>query len=346
MRRNLRILSALTLGLSALLCGPNAHAEDFSLHLEPGIAQPVSQPQDNIYGTGVVLGAKGMFALKPWLSLGPSVSAMYLPKSTDDGSNAGVLWQFGPSVRFQRTRSDRVDGVGFSPWIDLDAMVAHTGDLWRPAVDVGVGMEMALDKNNSAWWGPVFRYTHVFQTASTQDSSLLDSRDANVLQAGLSFSFDFPTKTHTKYLVKTVPVYLTTATTVSQDDKPCPVATKEPDKFELTEHVYFDWDSSNLRWESRDKLDAVIAKLKEHPSVSIRVQGHASSDGQKTHNVKLAAGRAASVLKYLTSHGVDASRLTVDNFGIDRPSVANSNKEGRERNRRVEFEVTFTSVQK
>lgn len=346
MNRNFKLLSALTLGLSALFCAPRAHAEDFSLHLEPGVAMPVTDPQDNIYSPGAVLGVKGMFALKPWLTLGPSVSAMYLPKSVDDGSNAGVLWQVGPSLRLQRRRDDKVDGTGMSPWIDLDATLAHTGDLWRPAFDVGVGAEMSLDKNNSAWWGPFVRFTHVFQTADTQSGVQLDSRDPNILQVGVSFSFDFPTKTNT--VVKRTTEHVTdyVLVPVAQDSKPCPVAAKEPEQFTLTEHVYFDWNSSNLRWESRDKLDAVIAKLNDHPKVSVKMSGHASSDGQKAHNVKLAAARAAAVLAYLTSHGVDGSRLTVESFGVDRPSAPNKTQEGRERNRRVEFEVTFTSVQK
>jgi outer membrane protein OmpA-like peptidoglycan-associated protein len=339
MNRNVRLLSALTLGLSALFVAPKANAEDFSLHLEPGIAIPVSPPQDNLYGAGPALGVKGMFALKPWLTLGPSVSAMYFPKQADDGSNAGVLWQFGPSLRLQRRRDDKVEGVGLSPWVDVDLMAGVTGDLWRPTFDVGVGAETALDSHNSAWFGPFLRFTHMFQTSSTDGAALLDKRDPNIFQAGVSFSFDFPQKTHTRVVehVKTQTALLLVPVV---SDQPCPVPATKP--VEFTEHVYFDWDSANLRWESRDKLDGVIAKLKEHQGVAISVQGHASSDGQKSHNEKLAAARAAAVQKYLTDHGVDGARLTVQNFGIDRPAATNKTQEGRERNRRVDFEVTFT----
>ena len=346
MNRSIRLLSALAIGAAAFATPQLAHAENFSLHLEPGMAQPLNAPQDNIYTTGMVLGAKGMFNLKPWLSVGPSVSAVYLPRIIDDGSNAGVLWQFGGSARLQRDRTLFRLGIDgdWSPWIDVDLTAAHTGQLWRPALDLGVGLETALDHNHAAWWGPFIRYTHVFQTSDRQDFTLLDDHDVSIFQAGISFSFDFPSRART--VVQTVhskDVEVRLVPMLKTECPKCAGAVAQAAPLELKEKVYFDWDKSTLRWESKDKLDAVVAKLQAHPGARIHVQGHASSDGQKVHNEKLAGARAEAVRQDLVSHGVVASSLTVDNFGVDRPAGDQKKQEGRERSRRVEFEITVTA---
>jgi outer membrane protein OmpA-like peptidoglycan-associated protein len=345
MKRFLSTVAALTIAFTAF-SGTAKADNTFSLHLEPGIVQPMSAPQDNIYSTGVVLGAKGMFALTPNLSIGPSVSGLYLPRQVDNGQNAGVLWQFGGSARLQTDRRASNRGVfhNISPWIDTDLSLASTGNLLRPAFDVGVGAEVPLDQNHIAWIGPFVRYVHVFQTSDNESGLSLDPRDPNFLEAGVSVSFDTPTHPKMRVVDRNT-------LQVIHDTKSCPpqevaaVVVPPVDKIDLSEKVYFDHDSSVLRWESNDKLDAIAKVLVSHPKFVIKVEGHASSDGQLDHNVKLAASRTASVVAYLTAHGVDASRLKSENLGVSKPTAPNTSKEGRERNRRVEFAVSFTSVE-
>lgn len=349
MKRHLSILVALAVAFTAL-SGTAKADNTFSLHLEPGVVVPLTSPQKNIYDPGIVLGAKGMFALTPNLSIGPSVSSLYLPRAVDDGRNAGVLWQFGGSARLQADRraSNKTPLWGvfnrdlISPWVDTDLALASTGNLLRPAWDIAVGAETPLDQNHIAWIGPFIRYTHIFQTSDSQSGLSLDKRDPNFLQAGLSVSFDTPTKPKREI----VPVVI-----VEKEAVPCPspppvvAVLPPPAKIELSEVVYFDLDSATLRWESRDRLDNVVKKLNAAPKVAIKVQGHASSDGQLAHNEKLAVKRTAAVVAYLAAHGVDVSRLSSESFGISVPAAPNTSKEGRERNRRVEFKVNFTSVE-
>lgn len=54
-------------------------------------------------------------------------------------------------------------------------------------------------------------------------------------------------------------------------------------------------------------------------------------------NWELSALRAVSVLRYLLSQGIEASRLTATGFGDLEPLVPNTTEENRARNRRVEF---------
>lgn len=347
MKKHLSIAAALALSFFGFT-GVAKADNSFQLHLEPGLAQPLTAPQDQIYQTGGVLTAKGMFAVRPYLTVGPSVSAMYLPRILDNGQNAGTIWQFAGSVRLQTDRRTSNHHKVFSylnPWIDMDLGAAQTGNLTRPVWDLGVGAETPMDQNHIFWVGPFLRFTHIFQTSDTQDTSLLDPRDVNIFQAGVSFSFDAPTKP--RRVVEEVVVE-------REVKKPCPPTElvlvlpppvqKAPEKLAITDKVYFDFDSSNLRWESRDKLDAIVKQLNAHPNVTVKVEGHASSDGNKIHNAQLAGERMGSVVAYLVKHGVDPKRLTGVGMSIEHPAAPNTTKEGRERNRRVEFVVTFTSV--
>lgn len=349
--RKLHLLSVVALGAAAFTISPKARAESFSLHLEGGAAIPMTDPQDKIFNTGLALGAKGMFALTPNFSIGPSVQSVYLPRSNDNATgndNAGVLWQFGGSVRLQGDRSVWTHGLasGWSPWIDADVMAAYTGHLPLPAFDVGIGEEAALDHAHAAWLGPFVRYTHAFETADTSGGLVLEKKDANILIAGLSLSFDFPPHVynHTKVVTHNQVEVIVATLSPTEQQQVVQQAAVEP--FSLTEHVYFDFDSATLRWESRDKLDQVAKKLAAHPDMVVAVSGHASSDGQLAHNVKLSSDRTDTVVNYLAAHGVEASHLRAEPHGVDLPAAPNTTKEGRERNRRVEFTIVFTSVQK
>ncbi len=50
--------------------------------------------------------------------------------------------------------------------------------------------------------------------------------------------------------------------------------------------------------------------------------------------------------KYLVDHGVDADRLIAKGFGITKPLAPNDTEEGREKNRRVEFNILEQDVTK
>jgi outer membrane protein OmpA-like peptidoglycan-associated protein len=69
------------------------------------------------------------------------------------------------------------------------------------------------------------------------------------------------------------------------------------------------------------------------------VEGHTDNQGPAAHNLDLSKRRAASVMKYLTDHGVDASRLTSEGYGDTQPIADNKTAKGREQNRRVEMKI-------
>jgi OOP family OmpA-OmpF porin len=87
-------------------------------------------------------------------------------------------------------------------------------------------------------------------------------------------------------------------------------------------------------------LDQAIDALKRYPEIKVELDGHTDSIGTDAYNQKLSERRAQIVYDYLTSHGIDPSRITaVKGFGESQPIDTNATKEGRARNRRTEMKV-------
>jgi outer membrane protein OmpA-like peptidoglycan-associated protein len=104
-------------------------------------------------------------------------------------------------------------------------------------------------------------------------------------------------------------------------------------------NIYFDFDKTTLKSESFVELNKVVDFLRQNPKVSIEIAGHTDSKGSDTYNASLSQGRSQSVVDYLVSQGIDASRLEAHGYGESKPIDSNETDEGRANNRRVEFTV-------
>ena len=104
-------------------------------------------------------------------------------------------------------------------------------------------------------------------------------------------------------------------------------------------NVFFEFNTATLIPESKAEMDRVVKTLRENPGLSIEIQGHTDSTGGDSYNDKLARERIATIMRYLTTRGISAFRLTTAGFGEKAPIADNSTEEGRERNRRVEFRI-------
>lgn len=113
----------------------------------------------------------------------------------------------------------------------------------------------------------------------------------------------------------------------------------------IHEKVQFEWDKAVILPASHDLLGQVAKVIVANPHIKkLRVEGHASADGNARHNQELSEQRAAAVRTYLVAHGVAAAILSSQGFGIDRPVADNGTPSGREANRRVEFNILEQDV--
>lgn len=101
--------------------------------------------------------------------------------------------------------------------------------------------------------------------------------------------------------------------------------------------VLFDFNKSTLKPESDAVLQRVSGLMAKDPSLHAEIQGHTDNVGTPEYNVTLSQDRAASVVVWLTSHGVAADRLTSKGYGLTMPVADNKTDEGRAKNRRVEI---------
>jgi len=101
--------------------------------------------------------------------------------------------------------------------------------------------------------------------------------------------------------------------------------------------VRFDTNSATLRPESTSALENVLALINNRANSHWVISGHTDNQGSAELNQKLSQSRATSVIAWLVSHGVAASRLTPQGFGASHPVADNSTEAGRAMNRRVEM---------
>ncbi len=110
---------------------------------------------------------------------------------------------------------------------------------------------------------------------------------------------------------------------------------------EIYERVEFETNKAVIRPVSFPVLDAVITILKKKDRIKkVEVQGHTDSDGPTKRNQTLSEKRALSVVNYLVEKGdIDVERLTFVGHGESKPIESNKTKDGKQKNRRVQFVI-------
>lgn len=121
----------------------------------------------------------------------------------------------------------------------------------------------------------------------------------------------------------------------------CPEVTTEVIK-ELNEYsktILFDIGKASIRQESYAALQNIVDVMNEYPNAEFHIEGHTDSTGSLQLNMRLSKERAAAVRDYLTTIGMDGSRLTSEGYGPERPIATNNTAAGRQQNRRVEISL-------
>ncbi|NOG59815.1 MAG: OmpA family protein [Proteobacteria bacterium] len=101
--------------------------------------------------------------------------------------------------------------------------------------------------------------------------------------------------------------------------------------------VHFKFDSAALTSEAKSILDRATSAINSNASQNISIEGHTDSTGSDSYNLDLSQRRAQSVVDYLVSKGVSASRLNAKGYGESNPATSNDTSASRAQNRRVEI---------
>jgi OmpA-OmpF porin, OOP family len=338
-----RFLTAFSgaLAVGVLLAVPTlAQAQTLTLRVEPGVAIPLTAPQSDRFKIGGDLALKPELGLGSYFSVGPSVSVMALPSNVA-GVDAGTAFTAGAFGRFKRPHDEKNKGTGLSaisPWVDADLQYVFTDPLSRFGWAAAVGASVPTSDARTLWVGPFVRYQGVFQDSKEGRNT----NDARVLIVGLSF--EIGPKANKKAAPTPVDEPLPAPLPVVDPvPVPPPAVVTEDVEIELKQVIQFAWDSPKLDNTANNQLTEAVNKITSSKSFgAIKVEGHASSEGQVEHNKVLAKKRAQSVADFLVAHGVPQNKVTVTGFGSTVPVGNNKTEAGRVLNRRAEFVVKFT----
>ncbi|MBK8724125.1 MAG: PD40 domain-containing protein [Saprospiraceae bacterium] len=107
----------------------------------------------------------------------------------------------------------------------------------------------------------------------------------------------------------------------------------------VLKNVLFKTGSSTLLEASYIELAQLLVLLKENPNIKIQINGHTDNIGSESANQVLSLNRAKAVYDYLIQNKADTNRISYKGFGMTKPLDTNDTEQGRQNNRRTEFEI-------
>jgi peptidoglycan-associated lipoprotein len=99
------------------------------------------------------------------------------------------------------------------------------------------------------------------------------------------------------------------------------------------DRVFYDFNMSNLKPDSRATLDKQAAWLAKYPQNNVQVAGNCDERGTEEYNLALGQRRANAAAGYLEAKGVTQSRVTTISYGKDRPTALGHDEQAWAQNR-------------
>jgi NitT/TauT family transport system substrate-binding protein len=104
--------------------------------------------------------------------------------------------------------------------------------------------------------------------------------------------------------------------------------------------VYFPTGSDKLDANAKKLVDTFAEVVAQFGNAYVRVEGNTDNEGDRAGNIALSKRRADALVNYLvTKHGFDKSRFVSVGNGPDKPVGDNRTIDGREQNRRTDFQI-------
>ena len=121
---------------------------------------------------------------------------------------------------------------------------------------------------------------------------------------------------------------------------PTPPTPPKPPEALVFDTIYFDPAKTNISPVAAKALDRNGMLLKDNPKIRVEIGGHTDPAGSEKANQKISEKRALSAKKYIQDKfNIADNRMIVKSYGSTKPIADNKTKEGRAKNRRVEFKV-------
>ncbi len=111
----------------------------------------------------------------------------------------------------------------------------------------------------------------------------------------------------------------------------------------VLENVLFNTNEAILSAVSFSELDKLVTYLKANSQLNVNISGHTDNKGNERLNKQLSLNRAKAVCDYLITKNIDKQRLTYIGYGSEKPIATNETETGRQKNRRVECLIIYTS---
>jgi outer membrane protein OmpA-like peptidoglycan-associated protein len=106
--------------------------------------------------------------------------------------------------------------------------------------------------------------------------------------------------------------------------------------------LLFDPGNAAIKPGGRRALANLARVMREHPERKIVVEGFTDDRGSAAANQRLSERRAQAVRDTLVKDGIDAERIDARGLGTTYPVASNSDRGGRQLNRRVEITIGET----
>ncbi len=107
----------------------------------------------------------------------------------------------------------------------------------------------------------------------------------------------------------------------------------------VLKELTFDFNSAEVRKESKDELDRAKNLILDNPGIIVELAAHTDNVGNDDYNLNLSQKRAESVKSYLVNIGVPENRLQSKGYGMTQPAFPNDTEENQAKNRRVELVI-------
>lgn len=102
--------------------------------------------------------------------------------------------------------------------------------------------------------------------------------------------------------------------------------------------IYFDHDKAEIKPEFYNYLAKMARVVNGHSDLRIKIIGHTDADGSDIYNIDLSARRAKAIHEYFLKCGLESFKLVIDFKGEKMPIDNNQTNEGKQHNRRVDFQ--------